>query len=603
MTDLVRRLLVAGLTLILAGGAIVPVTTQAATASSVDAVAGDASVIPERIQVDLVQVPYNLITDEKGVTTHVPWYPENKQLYTVQEVADENFHEIFVSAVGEDDNSYNVAGAMHFLGGGLLSTSNESLADYLTGDDLKTYGLTEGKDLTEFLGTYVYVLSWALKTAAQISLDPEGVDIDAIVKDYQENIRQKRLEASTSALIKNFMPMLDSYFGTKEAILGNYQEVLNLKSKIYLSQYSAEQLSKLDPEASEVQERALLGRSLENFVTQQDVDGTMKDVADGQLSMAGQPSCFVFKRGAAPITPSTVSSKPVTIRYVDEQGQSLKPDKALAGSLGTDYQAEPLEISGYNLVKTTGEETGKFTSSEQTITYTYCKAADPVVKKSVIYATRKIGLYDSPTFTKQSRLQWYAQKSRMNRPMFKIIGTATSKNGVKRYQVVDLNGQGITGYITAKTAYSTRLHYTTRPSRVTVINPDGLNAYTKKSLTGKSIHYRQGQVLKVKRVVTHNLNTRLVLSNGRYISGNKKLVIAGKYKMPKRVQAKTAVNRYDTVRLTKRNRHYTKKSQAVFKVQGWAYTNANNFRKGDTLRYKVAGGYITGNSRFVKVIE
>lgn len=222
MTDLVRRLLVAGLTLILAGGAIVPVTTQAATASSVDAVAGDASVIPERIQVDLVQVPYNLITDEKGVTTHVPWYPENKQLYTVQEVADDNFHEIFVSDVGEDDASDNVAVAMHFLGGGLLNTPNESLADYLTGDDLKTYGLTEGKDLTEFLGTYVYVLSWALKTAAQISLDPEGVDIDAIVKDYQENIRQKRLEASTSELIKNFRPMLDSYFGTKEAILGNW---------------------------------------------------------------------------------------------------------------------------------------------------------------------------------------------------------------------------------------------------------------------------------------------------------------------------------------------------------------------------------------------
>lgn len=91
------------------------------------------------------------------------------------------------------------------------------------------------------------------------------------------------------------------------------------------------------------------------------------------------------------------------------------------------------------------------------------------------------------------------------------------------------------------------------------------------------------------------------LSNGKYISANKKLVIAGKYTMPKRVQAKTAINRYGTVNLTKKNKHFAKNS--TFTVKGWAYSNANNFRKGDTLRYKVAGGYITANAHLVKTLK
>jgi len=57
-----------------------------------------------------------------------------------------------------------------------------------------------------------------------------------------------------------------------------------------------------------------------------------------------------------------------------------------------------------------------------------------------------------------------------------------------------------------------------------VINKAGVNAYSKKSLTGKRHHYRQGQVLKVKKIVTHNLTTRFVLTNGTYVTANKKLV-------------------------------------------------------------------------------
>lgn len=71
--------------------------------------------------------------------------------------------------------------------------------------------------------------------------------------------------------------------------------------------------------------------------------------------------------------------------------------------------------------------------------------------------------------------------------------------------------------------------------------------------------------------------------------------------MPKKIVTKTAINRYRTANLTKRNRHYRKNT--VLKVTGWTYSNANNFSKRDTLRYQVSGGYVTGNSRYVRGIK
>ena len=253
-------------------------------------------------------------------------------------------------------------------------------------------------------------------------------------------------------------------------------------------------------------------------------------------------------------------------------------------------------------MKTIGQETGIFTTSQQSVTYTYTKnTVTPVVKNSVIYATKGLNLYTTPTFNRSARQAHYAQKSRMNRPMFKVIGFTTSKNGVKRYRVKDLNGRRVTGYITTRTDYVAPVYYADKQKQLTVINPKGLNGYAKKNLTGKRAHYRQGQVLRVKRIVSHNLTTRFILGNGQYVSGNKKLVIAGKRAMPERIRTKTAINRYGTANLIKKNTHIAKGT--TLKVTGWTYSNANNFRKGDTLRYKVAGGYITGNSHFVKVIK
>ncbi|MCT3399542.1 hypothetical protein EFP95_08970 [Lentilactobacillus hilgardii] len=185
--------------------------------------------------------------------------------------------------------------------------------------------------------------------------------------------------------------------------------------------------------------------------------------------------------------------------------------------------------------------------------------------------------------------------------MFVVTGYARSTNGTLRYRVRDVNHtsktNGKTGYITASQKYVRPVYYATKHSTVTVINPRGVNAYRKANLTKKARSYRQGTVLHVKRIVTHNLTTRYVLTNGDYVTANRKLVSMGCHKQVKSVKTKQALNRYSNANLTKKNRTIAK--NRTLKVYGYDYSQKNNVTKHGTLRYRVAGGYITANTKYV----
>lgn len=157
------------------------------------------------------------------------------------------------------------------------------------------------------------------------------------------------------------------------------------------------------------------------------------------------------------------------------------------------------------------------------------------VKQTAVYAIKPIYMYSSPTFTKSDRIAKYPKQKRINRPMFVITGYDRSNNGALRFKVRDINegtkNYGKTGYITAKRAYVLNLYYRSMPknSQITVIAKGGVNAYKTTSLTGKTAQYKKGTRLHVKKLVKHNLTTRYQLTNGRYVSANKTLVIQGNY--------------------------------------------------------------------------
>ncbi|WP_428958298.1 DUF5776 domain-containing protein [Levilactobacillus brevis] len=150
-------------------------------------------------------------------------------------------------------------------------------------------------------------------------------------------------------------------------------------------------------------------------------------------------------------------------------------------------------------------------------------ATEVSVSKTSVYATRKIGLYKTVNFTKNNRIRWYQKQPRTKRPKFTVIGYARTKAGTLRYKVKTTSGQ--TGYITANTNYVSNTYYQMNPKKVTVINAKGINAYRKVNLTSKVRHYRKGTVLKVKAVKQHGITTRLILTNGTYITANKTMVL------------------------------------------------------------------------------
>ncbi|WP_367334092.1 BspA family leucine-rich repeat surface protein [Lentilactobacillus sp.] len=156
-------------------------------------------------------------------------------------------------------------------------------------------------------------------------------------------------------------------------------------------------------------------------------------------------------------------------------------------------------------------------------------------KKAAVYALKAIYLYKNPTFKKSQRIATYPKQKRVNRPMFVVIGYARSNNGTFRYKVRDVNhgrkSDGKIGYITANWKFVRGVYYQSVPKNkvITVISKKGVHAYKNKNLTGRVKSYKKGTRLTVKKLVKHNLTTRYQLSNGMFVTANKKLVIQGKY--------------------------------------------------------------------------
>ena len=183
-------------------------------------------------------------------------------------------------------------------------------------------------------------------------------------------------------------------------------------------------------------------------------------------------------------------------------------------------------------------------------------SADKISKSPIksVSAIKKIGLYKTPNFSKKTRITWYAKQPRTKQPQFVVLGTARSKSGKLRYKVRDVNHgsktYGLVGYITANKKYVRNTYYQTlttakhqKTKTITILNPKGVNAYKTAARKGKVGHYRQGQQLKVKRIVHYHLTTRIQLANGRYITANRQWIKTGKVAIhQKHVRVQRGVN-------------------------------------------------------------
>lgn len=313
----------------------------------------------------------------------------------------------------------------------------------------------------------------------------------------------------------------------------------------------------------------------------------------GKLSDQAQTVKLVYTKDATPVTPNT----PVTPTPSNPVNPST-PNNPVTPRTPT----TPVTPTTPSSTPTNGNKADQ--PGTKVETGLEAQASGKVVKKgTAVYSLNKIYLYKNATFKKAQRMAGYVKKPRVNRPMFVVTDYARSANGRLRYKVRDVNHHSNTdgwrGYITANWNYVRPVYYQSKHQTLTVINPLGVNAYKNRNLTSKVKNIKQGTVLKVHGFVRHNLTTRYLLSNGNYITGNRKLVKMGRHQQPKRLVVKKTINRYGDVNFTKRNGHFKKGTKLTIKK----VTFSHEFSRTRTgvQRYVVNGGYVTASPKFVTV--
>ncbi|MBV0929420.1 hypothetical protein KTE19_01590 [Lentilactobacillus sp. IMAU92037] len=176
---------------------------------------------------------------------------------------------------------------------------------------------------------------------------------------------------------------------------------------------------------------------------------------------------------------------------------------------------------------TTGTITTPSSSSQATTikpsttqpTTTSQPAATKKFKQFKVYAKTGIRVYKGVDF--KHVVKSYAKHSRTNAKTFIVTGKAYSKNGALRYKTA-------AGYITANSKYVANLYYQTAPKKVTVLAKAGTYEYTKPTFSkaNRSTHLKKGTIVKVKKLVKQGSLSKFVLTNGHYLTANKKLIIA-----------------------------------------------------------------------------
>ncbi|MBC1545940.1 LapB repeat-containing protein [Listeria sp. FSL L7-1435] len=99
--------------------------------------------------------------------------------------------------------------------------------------------------------------------------------------------------------------------------------------------------------------------------------------AQGEFSLEEQTVTYIYAKNPTP-------AKDITVQYTDEEGVELATSDILSGNMDEDYVTTAKTITGYTLMETPSNATGKFTENEQIVRYTYrAIQAEPILAKDV----------------------------------------------------------------------------------------------------------------------------------------------------------------------------------------------------------------------------
>ncbi|ALJ24220.1 hypothetical protein AO203_10930 [Lactobacillus gallinarum] len=289
-------------------------------------------------------------------------------------------------------------------------------------------------------------------------------------------------------------------------------EIVNIKDAAIAKKRSIIRSSISDPQATDAAVNDainLVDKILATYVSKLRADSTSSAaIADRAAGVKELNNVTVSHAApATPVTPPTVTNNNVTV--VNNPASSSSASSSSSATSTSSSSSVPIS---------TPTVSGK-----------------PVKKashRSIVYALTTVKLYRSSNFTKSNLTKTYKKRARINRPMFLVISQQTNKQGHAIYRVKDINS-GKTGYTLSGSKYFAPAYYSANSAKVTrikVINPKGINEYGKVNLTSKKRHVKKNASLSVRKVVNYGLSNRMQLTNGRYITANKKLILATKIK-------------------------------------------------------------------------
>lgn len=253
----------------------------------------------------------------------------------------------------------------------------------------------------------------------------------------------------------------------------------------------------------------------------------------------------------------------VTLTYVDQNGKQIAEPHTISGYSGTSYDLldakYQLVIKGYTFTKVVGDLKGTIGTDPTTIKFEYTGGSTgnggsssggstipatplgpstthpgttpptkpetpPGIAKLAfpfkVYAKTTVYKYRNVNFKKSQRIHKYAKQPRIKAPVFTVTKAVKNAQGRWRYRVAG-------GYITANEKNIGLLYWQSgKYRRLTVINPKGVYEYRSRLLAKhfRGQHLKRGTTVRVKRVTHDGMTTRYVLTNGHYITGNKKFV-------------------------------------------------------------------------------
>ncbi|WP_125572903.1 MucBP domain-containing protein [Levilactobacillus huananensis] len=364
-----RTLVTTSLALALLGGVVSPSIAHADSITPSDnvAVTTKAADTKATYKISSIEMPYTLVSSKAG-NEKLPSFPNAPAVITVDQLNDPEY-----LAKIEADNPNLTSDFWSQLRDGIAGYETLDLDKSLVDLQMETGELPEGlskDDIIKSVADSFYLQAWTISRIAQEQLGQ--MDYSEINAAYLKELRP-RLE--TMAKGQEALEKMDGVFDHGEEYYKIQApimlDVLTGENKLSF-RYTKEELTKLDPDATYRQMISLYNKPLSFFIQKQP-DGTYQISG---LFLSGILA-YSFWFDDTPVTPNPTpnptpaTSQPVKVHYVDDHGKTLRADKVLTGELGESYQTTPLDIDGYTVTNTTGDESGTFDSTAKSVTYTY----------------------------------------------------------------------------------------------------------------------------------------------------------------------------------------------------------------------------------------